>query len=115
MKKKKIFSSARCYAPFCRKSYRKYKKACKDTDTQFFRVIRDSEKIDYNDVKYFDSIGSAAEYAEKESGNILITTGSKNLAEYTGIRNFSERLVVRVLPDSRIINSCIEMGFKKKI
>ena len=100
--------------PFAEKATENIKKACKDTDTQFFRVIRDSEKIDYNDVKYFDSIGSAADYAEKESGNILITTGSKNLAEYTGIRNFSERLVVRVLPDSRIINSCIEMGFKKE-
>ena len=27
LEKEKIFSSARCYAPFCRKSYRKYKKS----------------------------------------------------------------------------------------
>lgn len=100
--------------PFAEQATENIKKACKDTNTKLFRIVRVSEKTDYDKVKYFDNISGAVEYADRTMGNILVTTGSKNLLEYTVIRNFSERIVVRVLPDSKIINSCIEMGFKKK-
>lgn len=100
--------------PFAENATENIKKACEDTHIKLFRIIRDSEKIDYDNIKYFDSIGDAAKYADKRPGNVLVTTGSKNLAEYTWMENFSDRIVVRVLPCSEIISSCIKMGFKKE-
>lgn len=114
LKKEKFSLVLDATHPFAERATENLKKACRDTNVKLFRIVRANEKIDYEKVKYFDSIGSAAEYADMTIGNILVTTGSKNLADYTVIKNFSERMVVRVLPDSKIINSCIEMGFKKE-
>lgn len=114
LKKEKFSLVLDATHPFAEQVTENLKKACRDTNVKLFRIVRANEKIDYEKVKYFDSIGSAAEYADMTIGNILVTTGSKNLADYAVIKNFSERIVVRVLPDSKIINSCIEMGFKKE-
>lgn len=114
LKKEKFSLVLDATHPFAERATENLKKACRDTNVKLFRIVRANEKIDYEKVKYFDSIVGAAEYADMTIGNILVTTGSKNLADYTVIKNFSERIVVRVLPDSKIINSCIEMGFKRK-
>lgn len=114
LKKEKFSLVLDATHPFAERATENLKKACRDTNVKLFRIVRANEKIDYEKVKYFDSIVGAAEYADMTIGNILVTTGSKNLADYAVIKNFSERIVVRVLPDSKIINSCIEMGFKKE-
>ncbi len=100
--------------PFAESATENIKKACEYTNTKNFRIIRANEIIEYKKVKYFNSISDAAEYADTTKGNILVTTGSKNLAEYTVIKNFSERIFVRILPDSKFINECFKLGFKKK-
>lgn len=113
LKKEKFSLVLDATHPFAESATENIRKACENTNTKIFRIVRAKEIIEYNKVKYFNNISDAAAYADTTRGNILVTTGSKNLAEYTVINNFSERIAVRVLPDSKIINSCIELGFKR--
>ncbi|MBR6259570.1 MAG: precorrin-6y C5,15-methyltransferase (decarboxylating) subunit CbiE, partial [Oscillospiraceae bacterium] len=43
-------------------------------------------------------------------GNILLTTGSKELDKFTGIRDFSERVYARVLPMESSLEACSKAG-----
>ena len=52
------------------------KKACK---VKYIRVVREDVQADGT---YFENIKTAAEYLEKTTGNILITTGSKEIAKF---------------------------------
>lgn len=57
---------------------------------------------------------SAAEYLNETKGNVLMTIGSKALAEYTRIRDYQHRLFPRVLPMEEVIGSCQALGFAGK-
>ncbi len=60
---------------------------------------------------------NAAEAAAKIAGlpgRVLITTGAKDLAAYTAVPGFSERLVVRVLPAVESLTRALELGFAAK-
>lgn len=55
-------------------------------------------------------IQEAVGYLNRTQGDILITTGSKEIAQYQGINGFQERVFVRVLPTLSSIQSCIDAG-----
>lgn len=46
--------------------------------------------------------------------NILITTGSKELAPYTQIPDFAERCYVRALPTVEALEKCQALGFRRE-
>lgn len=46
--------------------------------------------------------------------NILITTGSKELAPYTRIPDFSARCYVRALPTVEALEKCQQLGFRRE-
>ena len=46
--------------------------------------------------------------------NILITTGSKELAPYTRIPDFAARCYVRALPTVEALEKCQELGFRRE-
>ena len=52
------------------------------------------------------------EYLDTTAGSVFITTGSKELAGFTKLRDYRERCYVRVLPISDVVASCEKMGFK---
>ena len=78
------------------------KKACK---VKYIRVVREDVQADGT---YFENIKTAAEYLEKTTGNILITTGSKEIAKFSVI---ADRAFARVLPSENII--CMQGTFSK--
>ncbi len=47
-------------------------------------------------------------------GRVLVTTGSKDLAAYTGVPSYQDRLVVRVLPSLDSLSHALELGFAAK-
>lgn len=64
------------------------------------RVMREkTEKIP--GAAYFESAADAAAFLSRTAGNILLTTGSKDLSFYAGIRDHRDRVYARVLPCSR--------------
>ena len=64
----------------------------------------------YDKITYFDSNESCAEALEKTEGNILLTTGSKELETYSRHEGLKERLYVRVLPGMESIELCMRQG-----
>lgn len=76
-------------------------KRCLDTETE-------------GSVFYFHSNEECAEALEKTEGNILLTTGSKELATYCSRPLVKDRLYVRILPGMESISICTELGIKGK-
>ena len=65
---------------------------------------------------WVDSIEEAAAWLAVQSAhrpNILITTGSKELAPYTRIPDFAERCYVRALPTMEALEKCQQLGFRR--
>ena len=66
------------------------------------------------ELHWVSSIEEAAErLGTMPEGNILITTGSKELAPYTRIPHFSERCYVRALPTMEALEKCQQLGFRR--
>lgn len=61
-----------------------------------------------------ESVQAAAEYLDQTQGNILLTTGSKELAGFTGMKDYQERLYARVLSLPNVMQACAELGFEGK-
>lgn len=57
---------------------------------------------------YVENAAAAAEYLKDTEGNILLTTGSKELSVYTTIPDYQERIYARVLPLDASLRSCSE-------
>jgi precorrin-6Y C5,15-methyltransferase (decarboxylating) len=65
-------------------------------------------------VRYFENVKECEQRLEKTHGNIMLTTGSKELADFCVNDSVKERLVVRVLPGSESISICEKSGIKGK-
>ncbi len=97
-------------------------KACKASGVRCIRINRpqaDSDS-DNSDFIYFDNIKNAVRWLnstfEKNSElrkHILITTGSKEIQEYTVIPDFEEYCYVRALPTPEVLEKCMELGFRR--
>ena len=89
----------------------KIKAACKETDTEYIRLLR-GESPDHNDIITVPDVASAVEYLNNTQGNILVTTGSKELEKYSKITDYKERVFARVLSMPDASQSCAEKGFQ---
>lgn len=87
--------------------------ACEQTDIKYIRFERKSllDEIKYQQEYVVDTIEEACDMVMKNKNweNVLIATGSKNLATYVKLLK-RKKLVARVLPTSEVIRSCESMG-----
>jgi precorrin-6y C5,15-methyltransferase (decarboxylating) CbiE subunit len=65
-------------------------------------------------IVWVESVEEAVQYLCKKSGNVLATTGSKELVKFTALDSFEERVYARVLPSVSVISACEEIGIKGK-
>jgi len=91
----------------------KIRSACEDTGTDYFRLIRPESHGD-DDIIAVPDVASAVEYLKMTEGNILVTTGSKELEKYTAIEDYKSRVFARVLSAPTASQSCAEVGFQGK-
>lgn len=63
-------------------------------------------------IRYFESNADCAKALENTEGNILLTTGSKELAMYCTSGRLHDRLYVRILPGRESLELCMEQGIK---
>lgn len=103
--------------PFAQVVTENIQAACERTGTEYVRVVR-TEIFHGGEngfpVVYVKDTREAVEYLKKTWGNILVTTGSKELSAYTALENYQERIYARVLPLSSVVQSCAEMGLEGK-
>lgn len=81
--------------------------ACAQTGTPYLRLLREGGG---GDALYLPDIPAAAEYLSRQEGNILLTTGSKELDKYAGLSDFARRVYARVLPMEDSLRSCQAAG-----
>nr|MCR5746377.1 precorrin-6A reductase [Lachnospiraceae bacterium] len=87
--------------------------AADETLVKYLRLKRNTDsKSDLNKpgVHYFDDNESCAIALEGTRGNILLTTGSKELAVYTKRGSLKDRIIARVLPGAESIKICENLG-----
>ena len=71
--------------------------ACRETETEYLRLLRQS--CDPKEALVcVENAAEAAAFLANTEGSILLTTGSKELAAYSGILDFTQRVYARVLP-----------------
>lgn len=78
-------------------------------EIEYFRYERDNE-YDIEKILRFNSYNEITDYLKNTSGNILLTIGSKNLEEFEKINK--ERLFPRILPTSKMVKKCENLGYK---
>ncbi len=90
------------------------RKASQEAQLPYLRLKRYLDTETEGSVFYFHSNEECADALEKIEGNILLTTGSKELAIYCSHPLVKERLYVRILPGMESISICTELGIKGK-
>ena len=107
------------------------RKACHAVHLPYLRYLRDagrasianiSEKTAGNresenedsSITWVNSAAEAATYLETHSGNIFLTTGSKELHVFTERISDPDRLFIRVLPSASVITECRNLGMEGK-
>lgn len=78
---------------------------------RLLRCLRDSSDGRGEVVRVRDT-KSAASWLEQTAGNILVTTGSKELSAFCGIKDYRERVYARVLPSVESIKMCRSLGYE---
>ena len=83
--------------------------ACAETGTEYLRILRDASR-DASDGIVVPDAKAAAEFLAGTEGNVLLTTGSKDLPVFAAVPGASERLYARVLPLEDSIAACRAAG-----
>lgn len=75
----------------------------------YFRLLRpEAAGGDYITVADF---AEAAELLEQTEGPIFLTTGSKDLAAFTAVKDYCERIALRILPMAESLNKALTLGY----
>lgn len=83
--------------------------ACRNTGTEYLRLAREGGSAP-EDAVFVSDAAAAVEYLNTTRGNILLTTGSKELARYAAIDGFEQRVFARVLPMEDSLRACQDAG-----
>ena len=114
--------------PYAAEATRNIKEACGRARVSYLRVTRESAAAENpggdsgkgpaaafaSQVVYVHSVEEAVCYLKDREGDILVTTRSKELAAYTALPGYEERLYVRVLPSCAAISACEDIGIRGK-
>lgn len=93
-------------------------KCCQLLGLSYFRIVREEKRLTEDHAKeqeklfFFDTIKEAVSFLEQKQGNIFVTTGSKELWQYTALSDYKNRLYVRILPDVEAVKNCIGLGIE---
>lgn len=87
------------------------KEACALSGTEYLRLVRPAE-AGYGSAVVVHDFAEAAEVLSHTEGKIFLTTGSKNLPDFTAVPDYSERIALRILPMQDSLAKAVELGYK---
>ena len=103
--------------PYARTVTENIRRAAEETGVLLLRLKR-AEDTDAGKgnrkMRSFPSHEACASALQEQEGNILLTTGSRELAAYCADEGVRKRLYVRVLPGLESISACIQNGVEEK-
>ena len=92
------------------------KAACEKAGCEYLRLIRPS-LMNKNacktaeEIVVVESVEAAVNFLKKTEGSIFVTTGSKELAKFTALPDYQNRVYARVLATPEVVTQCTEAGF----
>lgn len=95
--------------PYAAQASDNIRTACEDAGVEYVRLLRQAGKVE-GDVQV-DSTAQAAEFLRETTGNILLTTGSKELEAFACVEDYAQRIYPRVLPTVEVLQKCLELGY----
>ena len=105
--------------PFATAVSENIRESLKNTEIPYIRLQRETSDIalnkdtiqeNHSDVILCSDATECADFLSSTDGNILLTTGSKDLATYSRKEALKDRLFVRVLPGLESISLCEKNG-----
>lgn len=108
------------------------REACRKTGTEYVRLLRKSlaHEADVSDTYkegrpgtdsmpseemdgciWVESVEEAVRYLKGTSGNVFVTTGSKELAKYTELPDYEKRIYARILSVRASMDEAVRLGF----
>ena len=95
--------------PYAQSITKSIARACRETGTPRWRLLRGASGVSPEHT-YVETVSDAAAFLAGTEGNILLTTGSKELAGFSQLPGFSERVWARVLPLQSSLDACAQAG-----
>ena len=82
------------------------REACRNAAVPYVRLLRPASST--GDARCFETAEDAARWLSRQEGNILLTTGAKELSAYAAIA--PERIYPRILPSHEGLEACERLG-----
>ncbi len=80
----------------------------------YIRILRPDNTPAHTDshIVFVHNMEEAVSYLSETKGNILATTGSKELPSLCRIPDYEERIYARILPNPQMVSDSYDLGFK---
>lgn len=105
--------------PYAKDATANIRSACEAAGTKRLRCAREtvglsgeSSPCGQAEIRWVDTVQEAAAYLERHQGNVLVTTGSKELSAFAGLTGFTDRVYARILPSVQALSACEVLGLK---
>ncbi|MDE7331382.1 MAG: precorrin-6A reductase [Lachnospiraceae bacterium] len=108
-----VIDATHPYAEIVTRNIKEAVKELKDMGKtiSYLRLKREEEKIPEGGIlTFFETSRDCAMALKDTEGNILLTTGSKELSDFCVFEEIRNRLYVRVLPSMESLSACMEQG-----
>lgn len=99
--------------PYAREVTANIREACSLCGAQYIRLLRAGSPAETGAVTVA-SVQEAVDFLAGTTGNILVTTGSKELEKFTALPDFQERVYARVLSTPEAVQASARLGFAGK-
>ena len=101
--------------PYAVEVSKNIKSACECTNKEYHRLLRAEEAcLDDSHVIYADSMDDAIRFLNQTEGNLLFTTGSKDLPYYMEQITDRSRIYARILADGGMVDRLKKLGLSGK-
>ena len=99
--------------PYAAEVTQNIRMACENTKHTYERLLRENTGGTTEEgAVYVSSVEEAVSYLKGTKGNILVTTGSKEIKKYTELPDYETRVFARVLSLPKVAAQCAEYGFE---
>ena len=95
--------------PYADRVSENIRRAAETAGLPYYRLLRPREAAE--GVLWADSPADAARMLADLPGNVLLTTGSKDLKTFTQVPDYQTRLYVRVLPSLESLSAALDLGY----
>lgn len=101
--------------PYADAVSRNIQNACDRTQTEYIRLIRQASDLEkLPGIVSFPDCTAAAEWLNRQQGNILLTTGAKELPTFVAGIEKTDRIYARVLLQESVFSDMERLGLSKK-